>query len=217
MHPAMKINRNPEILSDRLADRSDALNNFVHPRRGIYVMEFSARVHLDRPVALGLSLLCSPGDFARAITANPGIDLNSFAHFPAEQLVSRKTVSFAFDVPKSLIDTGHGAHQDRPTSVKGAPIQDLPDILDLIRVASLNVSTEFVNRGRNGVCFSLHHRFTPADEPIAGSHLQEEPPGRDLEEFKLGDFHVAEKVFTAREPWSPPGSLPVLPDRATRR
>ena len=103
--------------------------------------------------------------------------------------MSRKTVPLAFDIPKSLVDTGHGAHQDRPASVEAAPIQDLPDILDLVRVSSLNVSTEFVNRGRNGVCFSFHHGFAPADEAIAGSHLQEKPAGRDLEEFKLGDFH----------------------------
>src|SRR5260370_5626159 len=152
-------------------------------------MEFSARAHLDRPVALGRSLLSSPCDFARTITPNPGIYLDSFTHFAAEQLVSRKTVPFAFDVPKSLIDTSHGAHQDRPPSVKGAPIQDLPDILDLIRVASLNVSTEFVNRGRNAVCFSFHHGFTPADEPIAGSQLQTKQTRRELEESTLADFH----------------------------
>src|SRR5208282_5205491 len=92
VHPAMKIDRNPEVLSDRLADRSNALNDFVHARRGIYVMELGARVHLDRPVALGLSLLCSTCDFARTIAANPGIDMDSVTHSAAEQLVSRKTV-----------------------------------------------------------------------------------------------------------------------------
>ena len=200
MHPAMKIDRNPEVLSDHLADRSNALHDFVYARRGIDVMEFSASVHLYRAVALRLSLLCGSCDFARTIAANPGIDLDSFTHSAAEQLVSRKTVSFALDVPKSLIDTSHGAHQDGPASVKGAAVQDLPDILDLIRVAFLNVSTEFVNRGRNGVCFSFHHGFTPADEPIAGSHLQEKPARRDLKEFKLGDLHAGRKHL-------PPGSL----------
>ncbi len=92
------------------------------------------------------------------------------------------------EVPQGLVDTGDGAHQDRPAAVETGAIQGLPEMLDAMRILADQVIGELVHRRLDGRRTAFHHRLAPAEATLVGLDLEKQPARRYLPGFQLVIF-----------------------------
>ena len=76
-----------------------------------------------------------------------------------------------------MIDAGDGTHGEGAAAVESAAVEDLPDILDVVRVAANQVFTEFTDRGCGGGGAPLDDGLTPAANTLVGGDFEKEPAG----------------------------------------
>src|SRR3546814_14251139 len=67
---------------------------------------------------------------------------HALARAPAEQLIERHPRRLGLDVPQRGIDRGDRGHRHRPAPPIGPAIEELPHILDPVRVAADQIGDE---------------------------------------------------------------------------
>jgi len=90
-------------------------------------------------------------------------------------LPDRGIEHFAFDIPQRLINTGDGAHQNRPPAVEARAVHHLPQVVDARRILANQVFAQLVHRGFNGARTAFNHRLAPANHAFVGFDFQEHP------------------------------------------
>src|SRR5690606_26262530 len=110
-------------------------------------------------------------DHIGVVTPYPAVHLHLLAHRPSEQLVNGEACRLSLDVPKCLVNTGDGTHQDGAATVKTTAVQHLPHILYIVGRPTDDVGRQFVDAGGDRIGTPLHDRFAPADDPLLGGYL----------------------------------------------
>ena len=176
-----------------------ALDRVVETRRAIEPAEILGAVHLDRPEALRLARRGGFRDIGGAIAADPRIDVDAFAHLPAQQLPHRHAEPLALDVPQRLIDAGDSGHQHGAATVEAESVERLPRILDAIGGAADEAILRAFHRAGHRFGMAFEARFAPADQAIVGLDADEQPARRDEEGFDPGN----EAHETSWSCWAP--------------
>src|SRR3546814_2628282 len=72
------------------------------------------------------------------------VDEHALARAPAEQLIERHPRRLGLDVPQRGIDRGDRGHRHRPAPPIGPAIEELPHILDPVRVAADQIGDDVI-------------------------------------------------------------------------
>ncbi len=130
----MEVGDDVAGVSYGLADRREPVDDLGGAGRGVDGLQRGGGVHLHGGESgLGLSL----GQFGRVpghVAADPRVNPDAVPDRAAEQLVYRRAVCLARDVPQRLVDAGDRAGQDGAAAVEAALGQYLPVVLDAQRV-----------------------------------------------------------------------------------
>ena len=101
------------------------------------------------------------------------IDHHPFPGCAAQQLVERHIGRFGFDIPQCHIHGGNGRHGDRTTTPVGAFIEELPDILNAVRITADQLRAEVIFQIRGHRKFtSVEGGITQADDALVGGNLK---------------------------------------------
>ncbi len=189
MHTSVEVDADADVLADGLAHRRDPGDDLLDLHVGVDVFHLLAGVHLQRREARrDLPCRCLP-NLGRTVAADPRVHAHLVAHRAAQQLVHRNPIALALDIPKRHIDTGDGAHQHRTATIKAAAIQHLPDVLDLVRIASHQIRFEFQHARCHRPDAPFERCFAPSVDTLIRGDLQEQPAWRDHEYFHTCYFH----------------------------
>ena len=116
---------------------------------------------------------------------------------------------FAFDVPKGLVHTSHGAHHDGTTPIEARPVHHLPVVLNPQWVLSDEIRGELLHGGLYSVCVALYHGLTPAGNALVRIDFQEQPSRLHGVECQFCDFHDGTPFSALRGQWRRRLSRPV--------
>src|SRR5207302_985166 len=94
-------------------------------------------------------------------------------HRPAEYLVHRQVHRLAANVPQRLINTGDRRAKHWAAAIKAADIHQLPQMLDLHRIAADNEILKVHYAGHSGRGFTFESGFSPADYALVGLEFHE--------------------------------------------
>ena len=195
-----------EIHAHIQAQRLHAGDAFRHRVKRLGTVKPAQRaggVHLDGLEALCAAVFGLVRDFAGRIAADPGIDADMVAHFPAQKLPDGKAQALAFDIPKRLVETRQGRHQDRAAAIKPKAIGGLPNILDPGGLCANKAVTQRREGAFNRLRMAFETGFAPAGYSILGLHTHEEPARRHAECFDLdgGSFIPCRASLAGRAGW----------------
>jgi hypothetical protein len=109
------------------------------------------------------------------------VDHRAVAAGAAEELVDGQPGRLPLEIPQRHVDGGDGRHRDRPAPPIGAAVEELPDVLDPVRIAADQAGDDMVLEiGGDGHLAPVQRRVADARQPVLRLDLQrhEIAPGR---------------------------------------
>ena len=108
MHAAVEIDADAQAGAARRTHSHHAGQHGINLHVGIDVGHFVGGVHFDGGKTFVHHFLGRRAHVFGPVAANPGVHPHFIAHPTAQQLMNRRVVVLALDVPQRLVDTRNG-------------------------------------------------------------------------------------------------------------
>ena len=128
----------------------------------IYIVQAGDSAHFDRPQPVSLAAQGTSRNLFGTVAVDASVDLHAIPHFPAQQLVNRRAVVLALDIPQRLIDAGNRAHHHRAPAIESAAKQRLPNIFDLKRISPKQIIGHIFDSAAYRAGLPFNDRLAPA-------------------------------------------------------